>query len=812
MQIVKSLLCLPLVLVCALNSYSQILTIPVVTIHATDSLASWSGDTGTFTVFRDGPTNQTLNVFYLIGGTASNGVDYASIGNWVMIPAGIRSNTITIKPINNGQTNIETVVLKLSASPLAIPQNYMIGSPASATVYITPGTLVNGFFGIHAPTNGAIFDTPADIEIVAWAGAEPAIGPGVGSVEFFADKTSLGVVSNSVGVPDGIPGTIAFSLTWSNAPVGGHVLTAVGRVEKALSITSAPVNIAVQQGPPPTNQPPVVLITQPANGDVFFTPTNISLIALGGDHDGYVTRVEFFAGDKSLGVVSNFVILDPPFPVGILPGTRGFFLTWSNPVPGNYVLTAKATDDGGASTVSGPVNIAVHQGPPPTNTPPVVKITLPANGATFFTPVDVPICASAYDLDGYVATVEFFAGAQSLGVKTNNPASAGPMNPFCLVWSNVAPGSYALTAVATDNGGASTVSEPVKILVSQGPPPPLTNYPPVVRIASPPNGALFRAPVNVPLYAYANDRDGFVTSVEFFAGTKSLGLGRGLCLEMQPLGGWPPFKCPTNLFVLIWSNAPPGAYVLTAVATDNGGASATSGPVNITILSSPPPPTNRPPIVTLVASDPLAIEGTNCWPWLGLADAAPTWSGWIGPTSVWRFFTNCGPKNATFTVHRSGDTNDDLTVAYEIGGTATNGVDYVPLSGSVTIPAGQRHAEVTVVPLDDGPPDISTTVVLGLKNDTNYLVGYPRKAAALILDGLRLHPFSGLLSDRSFHLGAPGPDGTWFHVEFSTDLLNWTSICTNQVVNGSIDFIDPDAQSDQSRFYRTVPEANPPPE
>jgi hypothetical protein len=67
------------------------------------------------------------------------------------------------------------------------------------------------------------------------------------------------------------------------------------------------------------------------------------------------------------------------------------------------------------------------------------------------------------------------------------------------------------------------------------------------------------------------------------------------------------------------------------------------------------------------------------------------------------------------------------------------------------------------------------------------------------------------LSDRSFHLGAPGPDGAWFHVEYSTDLLNWTSICTNQVVNGSIDFIDADAASDQSRFYRTVPETNPPP-
>src|SRR5262245_27696349 len=63
---------------------------PIVTIRATDPLASESGDTGTFTLFRDGSTNSTLNVYYLIGGTASNGVDYATISPWTTIPAGLR--------------------------------------------------------------------------------------------------------------------------------------------------------------------------------------------------------------------------------------------------------------------------------------------------------------------------------------------------------------------------------------------------------------------------------------------------------------------------------------------------------------------------------------------------------------------------------------------------------------------------------------------------------------------------------------------------------------------------------------------------
>lgn len=710
MQKVKNLL-LGLALVpffgFALDGYAQNTLLPVVTVTATTPYASWSGDPGVFTFLREGSTNQTLNVFYLVSGTATNGADYDMIGNWVTIPAGVTSNTVTVTPINNGQTNIETVEVKLSPSPTGLAQNYKIGYPASATVYIAPA-----------------------------------------------------------GV---------------------------------------------------TNIPPNVALFSPTNGAVFNSPGNVPLAAFGGDPDGYVTSVEFFAGTNSLGVVSNGVIVDPPFPPGAFAGSRAFFLTWSNPVPGNYVLTAKATDNGGASTLSEPVSITVLQGPLPTNQPPVVKIITPDSGESYFSPVDIGICASAYDPDGYVSTVEFFAGTNSLGIKTNNPVSVGPMNPFCLVWSNVPPGSYTLTAVATDNGGASTTSGPVMIFVSNGPPPPPpTNFPPLVRITSPPNGAVLRAPLDLPIFAFATERGaaighgGSISSVEFFADTNSLGLGHTLCV-LPPGGPWQTFVCPSNFFNLTWSNPSPGAYVLTAVATDETGAVATSGPVKITILGPPPPPTNRPAIVSIGAPDPLAIEGTNCWPWLGLANPTPTWTEWNGPSGIWHFFTNCGPKDATFSVRRYGDTNEDLVVTYDIGGTATNGVDYVPLSGSVTIPAGQRHAEISIVPLDDGTPDISSTVVLKLTSSTNYVLGYPRDAAVLILDGPGSRLGNGLLPGGSFHVQASGPDGAWFHVEFSTNLMDWTAICTNQVVNGSIDFVDPDAPSDNSRFYRTVPETNPPP-
>lgn len=458
-----------------------------------------------------------------------------------------------------------------------------------------------------------------------------------------------------------------------------------------------------------------------------------------------------------------------------------------------------------------------------TNLPPTVSIISPQNGAVFYTPTNILLAAKAGDPDGSVTNVEFCAGTKDLGPGTmvvlDPPGVNGVTGPvWILNWLNVPVGDHALTAVATDNGGASTTSDPVNITVLQGP---TTNLPPVVRIISPANGSIFHAPVNIPLYAFASDPDDSVASVEFFAGTNDLGFGQRLPV-IQPLagggvvvGGPVPPVYPTNLFFLIWSNAPVGTDDLTAVATDNSGLLSTSTPINVAILPPLPPPTNWPPIVSIVATDPIAIEGTNCWVWPGETNSPPTWTAW--PTAVCRYFTNCGPRTATFTVRRFGDTNNDLTVPYNIGGTASNGVDYVALSGAVTIPAGERRAFITIVPIDDGPPDVNKTVVLTLLPDMQmnplpgYMIGFPYRAAAIILDpGPR--PVSGLLPGGCFHLAEPGPDAAWFSIECSTDLVNWTAICTNQVINGSIDFVDPDAAGHPSRFYRAVPLTNAPAE
>ena len=70
-----------------------------VTLAASDANASRVGpDPGAFTVTRTGSTNTALTVRYALGGTATNGIDYNTLGASVTIPAGAASTSLTVVP------------------------------------------------------------------------------------------------------------------------------------------------------------------------------------------------------------------------------------------------------------------------------------------------------------------------------------------------------------------------------------------------------------------------------------------------------------------------------------------------------------------------------------------------------------------------------------------------------------------------------------------------------------------------------------------------------------------------------------------
>ena len=88
-----------------------------------------------------------------------------------------------------------------------------------------------------------------------------------------------------------------------------------------------------------------------------------------------------------------------------------------------------------------------------------------------------------------------------------------------------------------------------------------------------------------------------------------------------------------------------------------------------------------------------------------------------------------------FTIHRSGNTADALTVDVVIGGTATEGVDYTLASKSITLPAGAESASFAVTPVDDKLGELEETVIASLKlNQGAYEINHEYTATAFLAD------------------------------------------------------------------------------
>jgi hypothetical protein len=238
-----------------------------------------------------------------------------------------------------------------------------------------------------------------------------------------------------------------------------------------------------------------------------------------------------------------------------------------------------------------------------TNVPPAVAIASPTNDASFPSRPNLVVSARASDSNGWVTSVEFFAGATRIATVPNQPFPFGPFaalpgqkgdtglppilpapqnNPFAAVWTNVPPGAYALTAVATDNAGLQTTSTPVNITITASLPVP------EARIAAPASGSVF--PSNAPIFlvAAAGEMGDGIATVEFLAEGKSLG-----SVANNPAWPWPGLfyraggtNIPWRPFTFLWTNAPVGSNSVTALATDNNGTQVLSAPVTINVRTN----------------------------------------------------------------------------------------------------------------------------------------------------------------------------------------------------------------------------------
>ena len=93
-------------------------------------------------------------------------------------------------------------------------------------------------------------------------------------------------------------------------------------------------------------------------------------------------------------------------------------------------------------------------------------------------------------------------------------------------------------------------------------------------------------------------------------------------------------------------------------------------------------------------------------------------------------------QNGEFTISVEQPVQEPLTLYFNVGGNASPGADYAPLSSPVTIPAGQRMVKLPVVPVADRLAEGNEAVVVSLVDDPHgrYAVSAARTATVTIQD------------------------------------------------------------------------------
>ncbi len=181
-----------------------------------------------------------------------------------------------------------------------------------------------------------------------------------------------------------------------------------------------------------------------------------------------------------------------------------------------------------------------------------VMITDPPDNSFFSEPEMLAITAEAFGVD-VPTNVQFYADGVLLG--------SSEAAPFSVVWSNPPLGSHQLTAVGWSSDSSMT-SPVVNVTL-------ISNVPPQVGLTSPLPGSTYSVGDTIPMVAAVSDLGGAVARVDFYAETLLVG------------------SAGSSPFAYNWSGTSEGTFTLRAVARDSAGLSATSAPVNITIITGP---------------------------------------------------------------------------------------------------------------------------------------------------------------------------------------------------------------------------------
>lgn len=241
-------------------------------------------------------------------------------------------------------------------------------------------------------------------------------------------------------------------------------------------------------------------------------------------------------------------------------GTRNG-TTWTLPVSttgfaaGSYTYTAVATDTAGTSSDPATATLTVTRGTPrigsftvsPDNVPPGTPVTLTAGNVT--------------ESGGTIVDVSFYLSGNLLGSGT----PSGNDWSLPLATDSLAPGTYTLAAIATDDIGVQSAPATATLTVTG------SGVPVIGSFTVSPDTVQPGTPVTLTA-GNVTDTAGTVIDVSFYLGDTWFGSG-------TPSGNDWSLALATDGFA-------PGTYTFTAVATDDAGYSSAPATATLTVTGT----------------------------------------------------------------------------------------------------------------------------------------------------------------------------------------------------------------------------------
>ncbi|MGD0060950.1 MAG: Ig-like domain-containing protein, partial [Verrucomicrobiia bacterium] len=420
---------------------------------------------------------------------------------------------------------------------------------ADATGNTTTSTVVNVTVGpvvsITSPASNARFTPDSSITITVNASES---GGTIANVAFYANSTLLGIVTNA-----------PYSLTWSSVPAGDYALTAVATDATGNTTTSTVGYVVVSAtvayddasayGSSWANgenlgfgfQPWV--LTQNNNGGPtyagFFTGTSGDIDTSGwawgmyanGTGSPYAIAYRGFNSGLTTTEVFKVQFQNTDIDAG---GEMGFCLRSDSNT--SFVDTSIITNSGTRFAfyfIGGQNDYYIWNG----------------NGLTdsgiAFTSTGLSLEFYLDPADTYEMVVKTADGLTTLATFPSAPLAGAS--------------GAAIQTFAGFNVGSGSSQNAFFNSLQIAPPAP------VVSITSPTNNADYAPGSSLAITATASVRGGTIASVAFYANSTLLGI-----VTSAP-------------YSLVWSNAPAGSYILTAVATDATGNTTTSSAMNVTV-------------------------------------------------------------------------------------------------------------------------------------------------------------------------------------------------------------------------------------